>query len=103
MDVHLFEERRPTIGTMAILGSAMKPINQVWELVVWDPNVKKYVPDNGPTATLRLTGYTDHIDECPPRYRGRIPTPETIAYCAKLQRAHEEWVERREVMMFDHD
>lgn len=95
MSIHLFKERVPSIGIYA----PTKRYNEVWTLVSWDPFGKKYVPDNSPQGTLRLMGLTDHIDPAPPMYRGRLPSPEAIRFCAQNQRAHDEWVERRADML----
>ena len=95
MKIHLFEERRTIIADQA----PTKRYNEVWTLVIWDPNVKKYVPDHGPQATLRMMGHTDHIDPAPPVYRGRLPSPEAIRFCAQQQREHEEWAARRADML----
>jgi hypothetical protein len=83
----------------------LKPlcVNEQWVLSIWDPHQKKYVPDNGPHATLRYMGpiVSDGpiLKEAPPRYRGRLPSLEAIGFCAKQQRFHDEWMERRANML----
>jgi|SRR6185503_7984481 len=78
-------------------------VNQVWELAIWDPHDKKYVKDSGPQATLRLmdviVSRKPILKEAPPIYRGRLPSPEAIRFCANQQREHEEWVNRRANML----
>lgn len=73
--------------------------NAVWELSVWDEKAKELVRDTGPIATLNFMGVTDHIKEAPPMYRGELPSKECLRYIAKLDRDHEEWLERRASMI----
>lgn len=41
------------------------------------------------------------IAEQPPRYRGKLPPPECLAYIAKLDHEHREWAARRKSLQGD--
>lgn len=73
--------------------------NEVWELVSFNDKTHKYEPDSN--GQLMHTGYTDHIKEAPPLYRGPLPSMEARRYILKQERDHEEWVETRNRMIED--